>query len=127
MEAASEAALTRLREYPDKAQELLADLGAKNDKGAKIEPWKEDQLNKFVKVLIGNVGELEAAYLQGSLSKTAWAARNLLELSKVGLPDVVVDKFGWSSGNQMSNLINLFSQAMVEGRPSTRPALSSST
>jgi hypothetical protein len=56
-------------------------LRAKNDKAAKIELWKEDQLNKFVNVLIENVRELEAAYLQGSLSKTAWAARNLLELS----------------------------------------------
>ncbi len=81
MEEVIKAALAKLREYPGKAGDLLADLRAKNDKGAKIEPWKEDQLNKFVKVLIENVSELEAAYIQGSLSKTAWTARNLLELS----------------------------------------------
>jgi hypothetical protein len=81
MEAAIEAALARMREYPDKVREVLRDLRAKNDKGAKIEAWKEDQVNKFAKVLVENVKELEAGYLQGSLSKTAWTARNLMELS----------------------------------------------
>jgi hypothetical protein len=81
MEPAINAALLTLREYPGRARELMADLRCKNEQGQKIEPWKEDQLNKFTKVLIENVGELENAYLQGSLSKTAWAARNLMELS----------------------------------------------
>lgn len=38
-----------------------------------------------------------------------------LGMAKVGLPDVVVDNFSWSSNRQIGNLINLFTQAMAEG------------
>ena len=38
-----------------------------------------------------------------------------LGMAKAGLPDVIVEELPWSSGNQVVNLINLFSQAMVEG------------
>jgi hypothetical protein len=81
MEEVINAALARLREYPDKVRELLADLRAKNDKGAKIEPWKEDQLNKFGEIVVENVIELDRAFAEGNASKTAWVARNILELS----------------------------------------------
>jgi uncharacterized protein YegJ (DUF2314 family) len=40
-----------------------------------------------------------------------------LGMKKAGLPDVVVEEFGWSSENQVGNLINIFCQAMVEGAP----------
>jgi uncharacterized protein YegJ (DUF2314 family) len=40
-----------------------------------------------------------------------------LGMAKLGLPDVVVNKFAQSSGRQMVGLIHLFSQAMVEGAP----------
>jgi uncharacterized protein YegJ (DUF2314 family) len=38
-----------------------------------------------------------------------------LGMSKVGLPDVVVDNFGWAHQDQMANLIDLFRQSMAEG------------
>ena len=38
-----------------------------------------------------------------------------LGMGKVGLPDVVVEDFVWSQDNQVGNLINIFTQAMVEG------------
>jgi hypothetical protein len=40
-----------------------------------------------------------------------------LGMKKVGLPGIVVEEFGWSSENQVGNLINIFCQAMVEGAP----------
>jgi uncharacterized protein YegJ (DUF2314 family) len=38
-----------------------------------------------------------------------------LGMSKMGLPDVVVEDSGWSSNNQVGNLINLFCQSIAEG------------
>ncbi|MDP9989808.1 uncharacterized protein YegJ (DUF2314 family) [Variovorax boronicumulans] len=38
-----------------------------------------------------------------------------LGMSKLGLPDVVVSDFSWSSNRPMGNLVNVFAQAMVEG------------
>ena len=37
-----------------------------------------------------------------------------LGMSKMGLPDVVVQETPWSSANQVGNLINIFSQSMAE-------------
>lgn len=38
-----------------------------------------------------------------------------LGMSKFGLPDVVVSDFSWSSNRPMGNLVNMLTQAMVEG------------
>ena len=38
-----------------------------------------------------------------------------LGMVKFGLPDVVVDDFAWSSNRSMGNLLNIWTQAMVEG------------
>ena len=38
-----------------------------------------------------------------------------LGMVKAGLPDVVIDRFPWSSDSQMGNVINVFAQSMVEG------------
>lgn len=38
-----------------------------------------------------------------------------LGMKKVGLPDVVVEEFDWSSEDQVGDLINIFCQAMAEG------------
>lgn len=37
-----------------------------------------------------------------------------LGMSKIGLPDVVVQETPWSSDNQVANLINIFSQSIAE-------------
>ena len=39
-----------------------------------------------------------------------------LGMGKAGLPDVVVEDFGWSSTSQMGSLINAFCQIMAEGQ-----------
>ena len=39
-----------------------------------------------------------------------------LGMSKMGLPDIVVDNFSWSSIKGMGNLINLLSQSMAENK-----------
>ena len=44
-----------------------------------------------------------------------------LGMSKFGLPDVVVSDFSWSSNRPIGNLVNVFSQAMVEGASIARP------
>lgn len=42
-----------------------------------------------------------------------------LGMAKMGLPDIVVESSGWSSGGQIGSLINVFAQALVEGKPWT--------
>ena len=44
-----------------------------------------------------------------------------LGMGKFGLPDVVVSDFSWSDNRSMGNLLNAFSQAMVEGITLTQP------
>jgi uncharacterized protein YegJ (DUF2314 family) len=44
-----------------------------------------------------------------------------LGMGKFGLPDVVVSDFSWSDNRPMGNLLNAFSQAMVEGITLTQP------
>jgi uncharacterized protein YegJ (DUF2314 family) len=39
-----------------------------------------------------------------------------LGMSKIGMPDVVMESSGWSSDSQVGNLINLFGQAVAEGK-----------
>ena len=43
-----------------------------------------------------------------------------LGMAKMGLPDLVVEDTGWSSNNRIGNLINLTSQALVDGQPLTK-------
>ena len=43
-------------------------------------------------------------------------------MSKVGLPDVFVEESPWSAKNQVANLINAFSESMVETGTLARPA-----
>ncbi|HEX5357383.1 MAG TPA: DUF2314 domain-containing protein [Aquabacterium sp.] len=40
-----------------------------------------------------------------------------LGMIKFGMPDVVISDFSWSLNRPMGNLINVFSQAIVEGQP----------
>lgn len=46
-----------------------------------------------------------------------------LGMSKLGLPDVVVSDFPWSSNRPVGNLINVFAQAMAEGATVERPGV----
>lgn len=43
-----------------------------------------------------------------------------LGMAKFGMPDIVVSDFSWSLNRPMGNLINLFSQAVVEGQSMKR-------
>jgi uncharacterized protein YegJ (DUF2314 family) len=43
-----------------------------------------------------------------------------LGMEKMGLPDLVVEDSGWSSGSEIGNLINLVGQALAEGQPLTK-------
>ncbi|MET3183686.1 UNVERIFIED_ORG: uncharacterized protein YegJ (DUF2314 family) [Variovorax guangxiensis] len=56
------------------------------------------------------------AYRSGDLVRAI-----TLGMAKFGLPDVVVSDFSWSSNRPMGNLVNGFSQAMVEGATLARP------
>lgn len=44
-----------------------------------------------------------------------------LGMTKLGLPDVVVEDFSWASNAQVGNLINLFCQSIAEGKTSRKP------
>src|SRR5579863_8251446 len=43
-----------------------------------------------------------------------------LGMTKLGLPDVVIEDSSWGSDNQVANLINLFCQSMAEGETFTK-------
>lgn len=44
-----------------------------------------------------------------------------LGMEKFGLPDIVVEDFSWSLNRNVGHIINLFSQALVEGTELTKP------
>jgi uncharacterized protein YegJ (DUF2314 family) len=46
-----------------------------------------------------------------------------LGMTKMGLPDLIVEDTGWSSRNQVGNVINLVSQAMAEGASPSKSGL----
>jgi uncharacterized protein YegJ (DUF2314 family) len=69
----------------------------------RIESWSEvvPDISNHTTIHVYSTGEYVRAITLG--------------MSKVGLPDVIIDNFSWSSNRNIGNLINLFSQAMVEG------------
>jgi hypothetical protein len=75
-------AFARLHEFfPRAARKLAEYLATKNSAEGKIEKWREDQLNKFIRSLSLNADELERAFKQDRITALAWAVRNIIELS----------------------------------------------
>jgi uncharacterized protein YegJ (DUF2314 family) len=44
-----------------------------------------------------------------------------LGMAKLGLPDIVVDRFSWSLSRNMGHVVNLFAQAIAEGGAPKKP------
>jgi hypothetical protein len=67
--------------FPGWAMLLMLQLPAANVRPKKLAKWREDQLVSFITMLGLSAVDLEKAYREKRITKLAWAARNLLELS----------------------------------------------
>jgi len=77
-----ELAIEFLREFfPVRALYLGEKLTEANEVGKAMAGWREKQLFKFIGLLTQNADDLERAYREKRITKLAWAARNILELS----------------------------------------------
>jgi hypothetical protein len=67
--------------FPQFSVQLMLDLSVANARGRKLTKWREDQLVSFITMLGLSAVDLDNAYRERRITKLAWAARNLLELS----------------------------------------------
>lgn len=67
--------------FPERARGLGAFLKHANAEEQKVEDWRERQLINFIESLILSATDLERAFVEKRITKLAWAARNVLELS----------------------------------------------
>ena len=67
--------------FPERAYHLSEYLRKANAEKNILEDWREAQIVKFIASLILNTDELVGGFVQERISRLAWAARNLLELS----------------------------------------------
>ena len=78
----SENAIRALKEcFPARADFLIGHLRDWNRSAKRIPEWREEQLIKFLLFGGMNADELERGYREKRITKIAWAARNLLELT----------------------------------------------
>lgn len=82
MSANSDAAIAGLHQFfPKRARDYGEYLRVSNKIVRKLDDWREQQLLRFIDLLKENANDLEAGYAEERITKLAWAARNLLELS----------------------------------------------
>ncbi len=67
--------------FPERAIHLGGYITEQNAKVLALEPWREQQLVKFIGLLVQNVDDMTRGYLEKRVTKVAWAVRNILELS----------------------------------------------
>jgi uncharacterized protein YegJ (DUF2314 family) len=73
--------------------------------------WQEKRLKSWS----GDVPDISSQTVIHVYKKDELDRAITLGMTKMGLPDVVVDGSSWSSSRQVGHLINLFCQAMAEG------------
>jgi hypothetical protein len=75
-------AIAQLHEFfPLRAVHLGNTLVEWNERDKALEKWREQQIFKFIGLLTQNAQDLELGFNEKRITKLAWAARNLLELS----------------------------------------------
>jgi hypothetical protein len=78
----SDAAMSGLHQlFPECARDYREYLRASNKIAKVLDDWREQQLLRFIDLLRENADDLEVGYTEERITKLAWAARNLLELS----------------------------------------------
>src|ERR1039457_734028 len=75
--------------------------------------WHQKRLGSWV----GDVPDVSSQIAIHAYSKGESVRASTLGMSKMGLRDIVVEESGWSSNDQMGNLINFFCQAIAQGKP----------
>src|SRR6266403_2043701 len=73
--------------------------------------WHETRLKSWT----DDVPDISSQTVVQTYKKDELVRAITLGMTKVGLPDVVMDDFPWSSEHQVVDLINLFCQTMTEG------------
>jgi hypothetical protein len=67
--------------FPVRAQLLGNFISEASKSGGPLDKWRAEQLFRFIGLLTQNVEDLVTGYEQKRITKVAWAARNILELS----------------------------------------------
>ncbi len=81
--------------------------------------WHDERLGKWK----GGVPDISTHTTIHAYKSGEFVRAISLGMAKVGLPDVVVDNFPWSSNRNVGHIINLFSQAMAEGASFNKPGM----
>jgi hypothetical protein len=82
MSSESDDAMKELQKFfPKGAYQISEYLRKANSEQKVLKLWREAQLVKFIASLILNTDELRRGFAEKRITKIAWAARNLLELS----------------------------------------------
>ncbi len=82
MSKLSDGAIRNLHKFfPKRAKMLMEALFDANASEAQLEHWREQQIAKFIEMLIMNARELERGFTDKQIATVAWAARNILEVS----------------------------------------------
>jgi hypothetical protein len=67
--------------FPERAVHLRAYISTENARVNALDSWREDQLIKFIGLLVQNVEDMVRGYVEKRVTKIGWAVRNILELS----------------------------------------------
>ncbi|MGA8741338.1 MAG: hypothetical protein WB561_09155 [Terracidiphilus sp.] len=98
-------ALATLEQFPGRANRISIYLTGANRTTNRLAAWRASQLAQFLGLLSQNVEDLREGYSQQRITKIAWAARNLLELSiwvdYCNLSDSNAKKFNDDTGRDL--------------------------
>jgi uncharacterized protein YegJ (DUF2314 family) len=79
--------------------------------------WKRQRLDSWT----GPIPDVSTLTSIHAYKKNEYVRAVSLGMSKLGLPDIVVEEFSWTVNGSMGHLLNLFAQALAEGQRLTRP------
>src|SRR5258708_1080811 len=124
----SKLAIAILHEFfPIRARYLGRHLIESNKTVKVLEEWREQQLFKFIGLLSQNAEDLEQGYVENRITKVAWAARNLLELSiwigYCNLSDAHARRFRDDSARDLLGVTKAVQSLYTQGQGSPDPGL----
>jgi uncharacterized protein YegJ (DUF2314 family) len=100
-----------IEEIARKTRGLVWDQGTREVLSA--DAWHEKRLKPWVE----DVPDVSSQTVVHAYDNGEYVRAITLGMSKMGLPDVVVEDSDWSSNIQVGNLINIFCQSIAEGQP----------
>ncbi len=108
------------------AGQLLAELGSRTGgllwdeetrEAFTVETWREARLGGWTET----VPDVSRHVVIHAYQKGEWVRAITLGMAKLGLPDIVVERFSWSVQREVGLLVNLLAQTLAEGKRLDRP------